>query len=1064
LSCKFTRGRRWVVFAHTLPLQPLVLGWKMFFASAATHAGYACGGAVASRSLVSRSTGALSRAAALGLCRRPLAGLAAESPHFLRLPGEQLSCTSVATTTAFKACSSPDTGGGTGGGDGTSDGASAPAGAAGGDSDEGNAFGSLPGGGDDAAKGAKSPQALFALPLYRKPAFPGFYHIIQIADQEILDFLHSLRRNGQAQYLGGFMTKELPKGLSNVDAEAAEPLVAVPPAVTASTEEAKKGGENQPKSLRRDTGRVASGDDLTSVGTLLQIISLAAHPSVAGGQIVVMPSRRIKLMRTLSKPSPSTPLCAVYVENVPEVEVPSDNDSIRALHHEIIATMKDLLKTSFVYKEQFEQVIKYYSLDDPLQLADLVTGMSTAPRDELQAVLVENKPVERLRKVLMLMKKDLEHANMQSQFKTQMEDKFAKEHRKYVLMQHLRHIKRELNMEKDDKQSILQSFKEAIEKLDNVPEEATKVMNTELGRLGHLETQSPEFNVTRTYLEWMTQLPWGKTTVDNQDIEKAESILNDDHHSLEEVKERILEHMAVGFLKGSVQGKIMCLVGPPGVGKTSVGKSIARALDRKFFRFSVGGLHDVAEIRGHRRTYVGAMPGKIIQAMKITQVSNPVILIDEIDKLGRDFRGDPSSALLEILDPAQNNTFRDLYLDVPVDLSRVLFVCTANVLDTIPEPLLDRMEVIRMAGYVFEEKLAIANQYLIPQTIETHGVDKDHLELSPTAIEKLIRDYAREAGVRELRKLLEKIARKIALNVVRAGEEGAKEKTIVAVDNLSKFVGQPTYSSDRMFPESTPPGTVMGLAWTPLGGKTLFVEARGRVPTDDSASPGPLADSEADGNADKAAEPKRRRPPGGARLKLTGKLGKVMSESSEIALTYARHFVREVEPANIFLEEAAMHVNVPEGATPKDGPSAGVTMTSALLSLAMDRPVMPDMAMTGELTLTGKVLRVGGIKEKAIAAKRENVGVIVMPMSNQAEYMELKPGIRAGLTAHFVDHYDDIYRLAFQDTGAPMPEASRGSPVVTVHTPLEEVSAVPTPGGEPAATVTATARSGQRSD
>jgi Lon-like ATP-dependent protease len=889
-----------------------------------------------------------------------------------------------------------------------------------------------------------SSQALFAMPLYRKPAFPGFYHIIQIGDQELLDFLHAMRRNGQPQYLGGFMTKELPKGFSDSDAEVAEPLVSVPPVPVPAD---KSSAENQPKSLRRDTGRVDSGEDLEDIGTLLQIISLAAHPSVPGGQVVVMPSRRIRMLRTLSKPSPGNPLCAVYTEDVADVEVPAQNESVRALHHEIIATMKDLLKTPFMYKDQFEQVIKYYNLDNPLKLADLVAGMSTAPRDELQAVLVEDDAVDRLKKVLMLMKKDLEHAKMQSQFKTQMEDKFAKEHRKYVLMQHLRHIKRELNLEKDDKQSIIAAFKEAIEKLEGVPEEATKAFESELGRLGHLETQSPEFNVTRTYLEWMTALPWGKTTEENKDIEKAEAILNEDHFSLEDVKERILEHMAVSFLKGSIQGKIMCLVGPPGVGKTSIGKSIARALDRKFFRFSVGGLHDVAEIRGHRRTYVGAMPGKIIQALKITQVSNPVILIDEVDKLGRDYRGDPSSALLEILDPSQNAGFRDMYLDVPIDLSRVLFVCTANIVDSIPAPLLDRMEVIRIAGYVFEEKCAIANQYLIPQTIGGSGVNDDHLELNPEAVNKLIRDYARESGVRELRKLLEKITRKIALNIVR--DEAAYNRTVVSMDNLTDFVGQPPYSSDRMFHDNMPAGTVMGLAWTALGGKTLFVEARGRVPPELPALEPPKKQSEEHSESEKDSTPvedtsKRRRPPGsGPRMKVTGKLGKVMSESSEIALTYARMFVQEVEPSNVFLEEAAMHVHVPEGATPKDGPSAGVTMTSALLSLALDRPVKHDMAMTGEMTLTGKVLPVGGIKEKAIAAKRENIDMIVLPMSNHAEYMDLKPGIRAGLTAHFVDHYDDVYRLAFEDSGAPMPSVSRGSEIRTVFTPPEEAMAIP---------------------
>eukprot|EP00931_Biecheleriopsis_adriatica_P042948 TRINITY_DN2450_c0_g2_i1.p1 TRINITY_DN2450_c0_g2~~TRINITY_DN2450_c0_g2_i1.p1 ORF type:complete len:994 (-),score=206.88 TRINITY_DN2450_c0_g2_i1:37-3018(-) len=882
-------------------------------------------------------------------------------------------------------------------------------------------------------------QALFVLPLYRKPAFPGFYHVVQIADAEILDFLQTLRRNGQGEYLAGFMTKELPQDLSDSShSEASEPLVALPPSAAQAPEKAKN--------LRKDTGKVESADELLEIGTQLQVVSTAKHPSMPGGQIVVMPTQRIRRVATLSKPSPGSPLCAVDTEVVASVEVP-ENDSeatndVRALHHEIIATMKDLLKMPFTYKEQFEQVIKYYNLDDPLKLADLVAGMSMAPRMDLQEVLVSDQAVDRLRKVLMIMKKDLESARLQSQFRSQIEDKFAKENRKYILMQQLRHIKRELNLERDDKQSIIAAFKEAISKLgDAVPEEASKAMEQELGRLNNLEPQSAEFNVSRTYLEWLTAVPWGKTTQDNADIERAETILNEDHYSLEDVKERILEHMAVTFLKGSIQGKIMCLVGPPGVGKTSIGKSVARALDRKFFRFSVGGLHDVSEIRGHRRTYVGAMPGKIIQAMKITQVCNPVILVDEVDKLGRDFRGDPSSALLEVLDPEQNANFRDHYLDVPVDLSKVLFLCTANVLDTIPGPLLDRMEVIRIAGYVYEEKLAIANQYLIPQTIATHGVDTEMIDLRPEALAELIRDYAREAGVRELRKLLEKIARKVALSLVRVEEE-KRERSVIGLDNLRKFVGQPPHSSDQLFSDGTPCGVVMGLAWTALGGKTMFVEARGRVPfspSDSRTEPSMLLEGSATGEQEESAKSKPvNRPGSGPRMKVTGKLGKVMGESSEIALTYSRVFLRELEPQNDFLDSASIHMNMPEGATPKDGPSAGVTMTSALLSLALDRPVKRDMAMSGEITLTGKVLRVGGIKEKALAARRENVSMLVLPMSNQADYLELKPYLRAGLTAHFVDHFDDVYRLAFEDCDAPMPSASRGSEVVTVFTPQEE--------------------------
>jgi Lon-like ATP-dependent protease len=528
-------------------------------------------------------------------------------------------------------------------------------------------------------------------------------------------------------------------------------------------------------------------------------------------------------------------------------------------------------------------------------------------------------------------------------------------------------------------------------------------------------------------LEWLTCLPWNTLTEDNKDIKKAESILNEDHYGLEDVKERILEHIAVSFLKGSVQGKIMCLVGPPGVGKTSIGKSVARSLDRKFYRFSVGGLHDVAELRGHRRTYVGAMPGKLIQCLKLTQSSNPVVLIDEIDKLGRDFRGDPSSALLEILDPEQNNSFRDHYLDVPVDLSQVLFLCTANVLDSIPGPLLDRFEVIRIAGYVYEEKMAIAKQYLIPQTKETSGVGEENLHLDEEVLTKIIQDYAREAGVRHLRKLLEKVSRKVALSMVRKTEE-SKERAVISLDYLTKYIGQPVHLSDRLYPFGTPAGVIMGLAWTAMGGASLFIEARGRL--NDQAI------SVVEG--DKAGESTGVVGGGGlgTPMKVTGQLGQVMNESSEIALTYSRLFLRELAPKNSFLDDAHIHLHVPEGATPKDGPSAGVTMTTALMSLALGEPIKSDVAMTGELTITGKVLKIGGLKEKVIAARRERVTTIIFPRLNEPDWTELKDYLRVGMTAHFVDHYDDVYRLAFPADKVPiLPRPSLGKPAVSVVEP-----------------------------
>jgi len=931
---------------------------------------------------------------------------------------------------------------------------------------------------------------LFALPLYRKPAFPGFYQIVQVSEQEVLDFLFELRKSGQGELLGGFMTKELPSKFAENDAE---PSIPFPAAGQKGSTLARTQGQG----LRRDAGRVGAVAELEEVGTVLQVVNLTQYPNISGGQVVVMPQRRVRRTRVVSEPSPNVSLAAVNVEYLNEPEVPQGNGDVKALHLEIIATMKELLKTSFLYKEQFEQVIKFYDLDHPIKLADLVAGMSLAQRSDLQSVLVETDIVERLRKVLTIVKKDLEFARLQSQVKSQVEENVTKEQKRLMLMEQMKQIKKELGIEKDDKQSLISQFQDAI-KDKTLPEEASKVIDAELAKLGTLEPSSSEFNVCRTYLEWLTCLPWGKVDPENKEIQKAEDILNEDHYGLEDVKERILEHIAVSFLKESVQGKIMCLVGPPGVGKTSIGKSIARALDRKFYRFSVGGMHDVAELRGHRRTYVGAMPGKLIQCLKITQTSNPVVLIDEIDKLGRDYRGDPSSAFLEILDPEQNNAFRDHYLDVPVDLSRTLFVCTANTADTIPGPLLDRMEVIRIAGYVFEEKVAIANQYLIPQTAETSGIGTDRLDLDTEALNKMISDYAREAGVRHLRQLLEKVSRKVALSLVRnkaeakdeakaEGEaEEAKEteavkeveKTHITMENLSKYIGQPLHYSEQLYAAGkTPPGVVMGLAWTSLGGATLFVEARGRLPRSPIGRggfglPSPVGTEDSvkevflDPDSDSSKRPNSSM---NGFMKVTGQLGSVMNESSAISLTYSRLFVRELDPANTFLDEAHIHLNVPEGATPKDGPSAGVTMASALVSLALDRPLKPLTAMTGELTLTGKVLKVGGIKEKVIAARREGVETLILPKHNEADYSELKDYLKAGLTAHFVDHFDDVYQLAFDKAQVlSLPFPPRGLPVVSVSTPLAPTasdegpkplsdegtpsnggSSTPLPGGEP---------------
>jgi len=817
--------------------------------------------------------------------------------------------------------------------------------------------------------------------------------MLQVQDEQVIAQLQELKRN-KLETVAGFLVKKAPDDETGKRGTGeGEPPSAV--------DEAEDPVHNASGMLREDVGKVTSEDELEEVGTMLQVLNVHQVGSpMPSAQLVVMPQLRV---RRVPGTAPATPpedapaLFQVQVEFPPDAVVSLDDDEeLKAMHFEVISSMKQLINTSYHIKDQYDQVIRFYNLDSPARLADLVGGMSMGKRGDLQTLLSENDVKARMSSALELIKRDLEFAKLQSLVKTQVEEKVAAEQRKYMLMQQLKAIKQELGIEKDDKSSIIQTFREAIEG-KKLSEEVEKVIETELSKLSSLEPASPEFNVCRSYLEWLTTIPWDTLTEDNTDIKKAADILDEDHYGLEDVKDRILEFMAVATLKGSTQGKILCMVGPPGVGKTSIGQSIARALGRKFYRFSVGGLHDVAELRGHRRTYVGAMPGKLIQCIKVSGSCNPVVLIDEIDKIGRDsYRGDPSSALLEILDPNQNSTFRDHYLDVAVDLSKVLFVCTANVSDTIPGPLLDRMEIIRLAGYVFEEKIAIASQYLIPQTREQCGVAEDTLSMDKEVLGELITNYAREAGVRNLLKFVEKIYRKAALKIVRDKEE----QITVTKKTLPELVGQPVFHSERLYDHTPPPGVVMGLAWTAMGGTTLYVEAaeRTRVRVEEG-------------------EERKKKDHEGERgyMKVTGQLGSVMGESAEIAMTYSRSLLRQLDGSNNFLESAGIHLHVPEGSTPKDGPSAGVTMCTGLVSLALNAPVNP-VAMTGEITVTGKVLRVGGLKEKTIAARREGVKELIFPRGNERDYLELKEYLREGLDVHFVDHYSEVYPIAFANS------------------------------------------------
>ncbi|KAI7547269.1 ATP-dependent protease La, partial [Hortaea werneckii] len=614
------------------------------------------------------------------------------------------------------------------------------------------------------------------------------------------------------------------------------------------------------------------------------------------------------------------------------------------------------------------------------------------------------------------------------------ESKIQKRQREYWLMEQMKGIRRELGLETDGKDKLVESFKEKANKLA-MPEQVKKVFDEEVNKLAHLEPAASEFNVTRNYLDWLTQIPWGQRSAENFGIQNARTVLDEDHHGLKDVKDRILEFIAVGKLRGTVEGKILCMVGPPGVGKTSIGKSIARALNRQYYRFSVGGLTDVAEIKGHRRTYVGALPGRIIQALKKCQTENPLVLIDEVDKIGRGVQGDPSSALLELLDPEQNSSFLDHYMDVPVDLSKVLFVCTANMTDTIPRPLLDRMEMIELSGYVSDEKMAIADRYLAPQAKEMSGLKDVDVNLDKEAIMELINKYCRESGVRNLKKQIEKVYRKSALNIIQdlgedvlsedkalteegkeAQEEAKKddtevkdtppeeqmdrettEKPRVAMkvpdsvhvqvtrENLKDYVGPPIFTADRLY-ETTPPGVTMGLAWTSMGGAALYVESILENALSYSSRPG---------------------------LERTGNLKAVMKESTQIAYSFAKGLMAMRYPGNKFFEKARIHLHCPEGAVQKDGPSAGITMATSLLSLALDKPLNPTIAMTGELTVTGKVLRIGGLREKTVAARRAGATMIIFPKDNLSDWLELPENIKEGIEGKPVDWYQDVFSLVF---------------------------------------------------
>jgi len=917
---------------------------------------------------------------------------------------------------------------------------------------------------------------MLALPLSRKPLFPGQQQLLQVTHPLAMKAVTKMLESGNLVCIGAFVRRSESPLEGNVQVD---------------------GQEDTPHP--EDFSHTDPLEALYRTGTRARVVQAAPFvmPSgkgpVEGINILLHGQDLIHIDKVLNLGPP----LQVQVSRIQHKST-GDTDEIKAYINETMHTVREIMKINPQFREHaslIHQGLERLERSDAHAIAHFAASLTTASGADLMQVLEEQKPAEKLRFVLYLVKKELELSQLQHKISSQIEEKVSSTQREFMLREQMKMIKKELGEDKSDgSDAILKKFKQRLEDKIVAPH-VQEAIDSEMEKFSNLAKESQEYQITRSYLDWLTVLPWGVYDKDTLSLRKARTILDRDHYGLTDVKQRILELIAVGTLRGTVQGKIICFVGPPGVGKTSIGRSIAQALGREFYRFSVGGLYDVAEIKGHRRTYVGAMPGKIIQCLKQTQKSNPLILIDEVDKMGQGRQGDPASALLELLDPSQNTGFLDHYLDVPVDCSKILFVCTANVSDTIPGPLLDRMEVIRLSGYDLQEKVKIAEDYLVPSAMRDVGLwppvapkqeqgekaaapevePKESVQgldapaevskseevkssailpgvaaansaartasIDSGAVESLIRWYCREAGVRNLQKHIEKICRKLTMKVVEAREAAeleaeeqisgkaevvaespaedvvagasakeaeaekardppSKESTRVdpsppdldlhvTEEKLSNYVGKPLFTSDRLYEGQLPAGTVTGLAWTALGGSVLYMEA--------TSLPRP---------AGKAGAPS---------LNVTGQLGSVMKESSQLALLLARRQLASLAPESrkAFFEENELHLHCPEGATPKDGPSAGVTMVTALLSLSLDMPVRTDLAMTGEISLNGKVLAVGGIKEKTIAARRAGCKALVYPQANQRDFDELPDYLRDGLEVKFATTYEDVFDVAF---------------------------------------------------
>ncbi len=711
--------------------------------------------------------------------------------------------------------------------------------------------------------------------------------------------------------------------------------------------------------------------NLYEIGTVARIIKKINMPD-GGINIFISTIKRFKLLKPLSSSSPIVAAVS-YIDDEED-----DTFEVKALTRALVSEMKEISENNPMFSEEMR--LNMVNIDHPGKIADFIASILNIDRDEQQKILETINVRQRMEQVLVFIKKEQELLRIQKKIQHEINERVEKNQRDYFLREELKSIQEELGTDSEGKQTDYQKYKEKIEKLA-FEGEIKETVEDELSKLNLMEPNSPEYIVTRNYLELVTMLPWKEEAHEDYNLEEAKKILEKEHYGLDDVKKRIAEYLSVRKMKKDNKGSILLLVGPPGVGKTSIGHSIAKAMNKPFYRFSVGGMHDEAEIRGHRRTYIGAMPGKIIQGLKITKSRSSVFMIDEIDKMGQDFKGDPASALLEVLDPEQNVSFRDNYLDLPFDVSDVFFILTANTLDSIPEPLLDRAEIIQLSGYIDQEKIEIAKKYLIPKNLKKNGLKKNQVKFTKDALVKIAEEYAREAGVRNFEKSLDKINRKIVTEMLAEKKPDLEKNFTVDAKDLAKYLGKPVFDESEI-KRAKVPGTTIGLAWTSMGGDTLLLEAISF--------------------------------PGKTGLQLTGQMGDVMKESAEIAFNWVRSFVIEKNIlGKAWFEENTVHLHIPEGATPKDGPSAGITMATTFVSLFTKKTIKPNLAMTGELSLTGQVLPIGGLREKTVAARRNGIKTIIIPKANVRDLDEIPEHVKKGIKFIPVSDVREVIQAAF---------------------------------------------------